>query len=148
MARSFGTHPEVVKFNNYTAKVEREWSALTPELQEKKRENWKAGLSKMRGIAMSFGISFNPRPKFMYTDKSVNITWVRSDFKGIGQVIYGLWDGKDHIQMTYEGKKRHVFNTTSLDFLVGESKDKVKAKQVLLELMIRFEGAEEKGRYE
>ena len=144
MSRSFGSNEHVIKFKKYTRQIENTYETMTPGELKKEIKNWKNGLAKMQGIAVGYGMYYRPEPVFLAADSSGSVTWVKSKFPGIGDIIYGLWDGRDHVKVTYEGRKRHVFNKDYLGKLVEGFTDKKKAQKMMLDLIVRFDGQEMK----
>lgn len=132
MKQSFWTHPDLVKFANYSEKLEK---SSYKGYQVTKKGNWERGLKKMQQLAISYGIEYNPKSPFEKYAPADQITWIKLE---TGETI-GITTRKD---IPDHAKKDglHVFNAHWLDFMMYPIKDKKTAQKALIKLFTTFDG--------
>lgn len=142
MAQTIFTDKQYIEFDKYQRFVMKNWKKFDMDEQEKHRENWKRGREKMEQLAQSYGIELKtPYPKFARMQELAEIQWISSKV-GDEKLVWGLWDGEDHVKVKKDGKSKHVFSKTYLDFMTDGIKNAEVANQKIAELIVLFDGAE------
>ena len=121
----FYRHPEYLKFKKYTENLMKR-----AEKSNKVTRNWERGREKMKLLALTYNVDYNPEPPF---DRKPKTVWFKLD----DGLLIGVSD-KSGDHWIEDGK--HVFSARWLDYMMYPVKDKDVNTNFLIALITEFEG--------
>jgi len=129
--QSLWSNPEYIKFKSYTNSLEKTFKNMPENEQQKSLQNWKKGYTKMKQIAVGYGVDYNVTPGFVQQSEVVEIVNIR----GIGEI--GLTQtGTSH----WKRNGLNIFAADWLNRICEKAKDRNEAREMIIDLITRFDG--------